>query len=247
MVDLGPDLVGFELDHPQLAFSRFIEAADDFLGLLREVATDIVGPGGVRWVVEDVSRSSPVRLSVRPIASRKGVRTQDLAEVNRSITNGFATIQSRPERPAHFNDRALEKAKDLARKVGTDLSLLRVNGRSDQTDVTGQLIANVDAILGETVSSIGTIDGSLEALNVHGDRYFSVYDVLTGQRVRCDFGHRISTDEIARAVERRVAVHGQIKSRPTGEIVGMIAERVEVFPPESELPSADEVRGILRA
>lgn len=246
MTDFGPSPLIFELDHPQLTFPQFIEAADDFLTVLREVATDFFGVGGIRWIVEDVRRSSPVYLSVRPVSARNSIRERQLASLSRVISEGFALVQSRPERPAHFSDLALEKARDLARKVGTDLSLVRVGALEGGTSVTAQLIANIDAILGEEVYAVGTVDGRLLGLNVHGQRYFNVYDALTSERVRCYFGHRISVEDIGQAVERRVAVHGQIQYRPTGQIVSMLADRLDMFPRESELPTADDVRGILR-
>ena len=242
---VGP--IAVELDHPELPLSQLVNVAEDFLLLLREVSADVAGPGAVRWVVADVSRSSPVRLSVRPVAARDDIRPGDLQLVNSTITRGIALIQSRAERPPHFDDRALEKAKSLARRVGTDLSLVRVGGSEEPTSLTAQLIANVDSVLGQFVTSRGTIEGWLEAVNVHDVRYFSVYDALTGQRVRCNFGTRISAEDVGRAMERRVAVFGEIKYRPDGSIVDMKAESLEIFSRPTDLPSAEDVRGILKA
>jgi len=72
-----------------------------------------------------------------------------------------------------------------------------------------------------------------------------VYDALTGERIRCDFAHRIEVSDIGAAAERRVAVHGEIEYRQSGEIVRVIATMLDVFPEEEDLPSPDAVRGIL--
>jgi hypothetical protein len=109
-----------------------------------------------------------------------------------------------------------------------------------------RLVAHVDSVLGNIVSAIGSVEGRLEGLNVHGsNRYFNVYDDLTGERVQCQFGHRIDVAKIGGAVERRVSVSGEIRYRETGEIVNVIAHSLDVFPQESDLPSADDVYGII--
>lgn len=245
MNETEPGPVVFELDHPQLTFPRLIQAAEDFLDVLREVAADLLGSGGVQWIVEDVSRSSPVHLSVRPVAMRESIGAAELSSVSSTVSEGFALIQEQGKRPRHFSDLALEKARDLARRIGSDLSLVRVGGPGGRTTVTAQIIANIDVLLGEEVTAIGSVDGRLLGLNVHGQRYFNVYDGLSGERVRCYFGHRIDVEDVGAAVERRVTVQGEIKYRPTGQIVSMIAHSLETFPHESELPTADAVRGIL--
>ena len=72
---------------------------------------------------------------------------------------------------------------------------------------------------------------------------YNLYGPLTDERIECSFGHRIATEDIGRAVEKRVAVHGVITYRG-GEISRVLAESIEVLP-EEDLPSADDVFGIL--
>jgi hypothetical protein len=96
------------------------------------------------------------------------------------------------------------------------------------------------------LTSIGTVEGYLEGLNIHGaSRYFSVYDDLTGERIQCHFPHRIKPDDIGLAIDKRVAVQGEIRYRETGEIVSVNAFSLDVFPSEDKLSTADEVLGIL--
>lgn len=140
----------------------------------------------------------------------------------------------------------MEKAKALVEAASVGGAVVKIGTAKAPVRVTSKLIANVDSILGTTISSIGTIEGTLEAFSVHGAaRYFNVYDALTGERIRCDCGHRIEMAQIGGAAERRVAVHGEIKYRKTGEIVNVLAQSMEMFPTEDELPLADAVRGIL--
>lgn len=82
--------------------------------------------------------------------------------------------------------------------------------------MTLQFVANVNVILGEVLYTIGTIEGRLEAFNVHGTvRYFAVYDDLTDTRIRCEIFYRNS-----------------------GDIERIKASSLDVFPDEEDLPTA---------
>jgi hypothetical protein len=242
----GPAVVRFEVDADELPAQQFLDMAGDFIALLREVDREMAPQARVRWVIDSISKSSPLLVALRPETSSpkatKAVRRSIVSAVN----GGIRTVQARAVRPAHFTDRALEKAKALVESASVGGAVVKIGTAKAPVRVTSKLIANVDTILGATISSIGTIEGPLETLNVHGsNRYFNVYDALTGERIRCDFGNRIEIDQIGAAVERRVAVHGEIKYRENGGIVNVLAQSMEVFPAEDELPSANAVRGIL--
>ena len=105
---------------------------------------------------------------------------------------------------------------------------------------------HVEAVLTPEVRSIGTIEGELEGLIIHGDKRFLLYDRLTGRRVTCYFGDSMSWEGLRKVFGKRVAVTGEIRSRRSGERASINVSKYYVFPPEDELPSADEVRGLLR-
>jgi hypothetical protein len=247
------EAMSIEIDAPDLSLSLLIETTEMFSVLLREVSHEMLPDAPVRWLVERISMSSPLQLAVRPAASRRVVSPKTLNSLTETIFGGLETVQASPKRPPHFNDIALERAKSLAGTAaqGRHVRFGRKRGRGShqrlvEVEVTSQFVANVDLILGDTISAIGTIEGRLEAFNMHGDRrYFIVYDDLTGARIQCDFGTRISVREIGEAAHRRVAVHGEIVYRHSGVIVRVKAQSLDVFPDETELPTADDVRGIL--
>lgn len=103
-----------------------------------------------------------------------------------------------------------------------------------------------EAVLTPEARSIGTIEGELEGLIVHGDKRFLLYDRLTGRRVTCYFGDSVSWDGLGDVFGKRVAVTGEIRSRRSGERASIDVSKYYVFPHEDELPSAREVRGLLR-
>jgi hypothetical protein len=162
-----------------------------------------------------------------------------------AVPAGMASLEQGDERPRYFTDRALELTATLS-TITRDLPYVRTRNGAGTVEITKAAARHAQRILDQPyVSDMGTVEGRLEELNIHGRRRFVIFDELTGQRIECHFGHRIAIDDITRGVERRVAVTGEIRSRESGEIVSVIATGIEVFPPDDELPTADDVRGIL--
>lgn len=167
----------------------------------------------------------------------------ELADV---VVEGLTTLDEGPVRPPYFNDRALEQAKALANLATAELPLVVANGEA-KVDATKRLMTHVDEVIGIPRESIGTIEGKLETLDIHSrPQRFAIFDLLTDRRVECYFGTRVELDEVLRGVGRRVAVTGVIKTRPSGERLAIEARELRIFPAEDELPTPDDVRGILR-
>lgn len=104
-----------------------------------------------------------------------------------------------------------------------------------------------DEVLGAPDVSYGTVEGLLEALNIHGaNKAFGVYDPLTGKKVECKLTGKVTVEDLGPAVSKRVAVSGLIFSRSTGERISVQADELEIFPTEEDIPSPDDVLGILK-
>jgi hypothetical protein len=241
--EFANDIVDITFDaDDDVSLPRLNALTNALMQMLREVEHGVAPGEGVQWIVNTLSKQSPLHLELRPVTSDPAA-TGVTRRLARTVNEGMRTIQERAHRPDHFTDRALEKAKELVQVAQSNKARLRIGS---SLALTGEFVAHVDELLGSTVTSIGTVEGTLEALNVHGTRrVFVVYDALIGTRVLCNFGHRIDAAAIGAAAERRVAVHGEIKYREGGEIVNVTVQSFEVFPSDDELPSADDVRGIL--
>jgi hypothetical protein len=229
------------------ALHRIIQAQQAFLDMGREVARNVAQTtrDPVVFSVVDAAKGS-LDLFTTP-APVPAIATMDTARsIARVLNEGVAILQREPRRPPHFTDRALEKARDLASLVGDELPKIGVRNGAGQTDVTRALATHVDTILNRaTLTVVGTVEGRIESLTVHERRVFSVYDLLTGDRIECSFGHRIPLATVLGAMERRVRVHGAVRYRDTGEIVGMVADQLHPLPDDSELPTSADAYGIL--
>ena len=61
----------------------------------------------------------------------------------------------------------------------------------------------------------------------------------------CYFGDSVSWEGLRDLFGKRMAVTGEIRSRRSGARASINVSKYYVFPREDELPSADEVRGLL--
>ena len=93
----------------------------------------------------------------------------------------------------------------------------------------------------------GTIEGRLEMIQegYSGGLQFQIRDTMLRQKVRCYFPDDI-LHEVFETFRKRVEVSGVIHYRKNGTPVSINVERIEALPDDSELPTARDVRGILR-
>jgi hypothetical protein len=240
-----PNELELTLDAKEVSLSQLVSASSIFAALIREVSREYTGADrAVKWVVEVESGS--VKLPVKGRAASDKVAPSAVPEIVSAIVGGLKTLNERPARPPYFNDKALREAKALANLANEDLPRIAVTNGAVGMETSKRLMTNVDEVLGAGRESIGTIEGKLEALNIHErPPRFGIFDLLTDQRVECYFGTNIDLEEVLRGVGRRVAVSGIIKTRGTGERFSIEVRGLRVFPPEADLPSPEDVRGIL--
>lgn len=242
----APNELELRLDAREVSLSQLVSASSIFAALLREVAREYSGSErAVKWTVEVAPGS--VRLPIRGQSMSDELSDVAVPEIVGAVVGGIKTLNERPVRPPYFNDQALREAKALANLVNDDLPRIEVVNGAVGSDATRQLMTHVDQVMGEGRESIGAIEGKLQALNIHEKPpRFAIFDLLTDQRIECYFGTDVEIEEVLRGVGRRVAVSGIIKTRGTGERFSIDVRSLRVFPAESELPTPDDVRGILR-
>lgn len=233
------------LDAPEVAFRHLISAGSIFAALIGEVARAYTHSQRepVEWIVNVEAGSLKVPLRGRP--TNGALSPSAIAEIAATISDGLATIDERPERPPYFTDKALLQAKSLANLARDELPIaVRHDGR--RVEVSKQLMTHVERVLGKPRKSYGTVEGKLEGLQLHGPLpQFAVYEFLSGHKVECHFTEDVTLDDLRPAIGRRVGVRGEIKSTPEGVRLSVEAHELRVFPPDDELPTPDDVLGIL--
>lgn len=234
----------------QVTLQRLGAALDAWTDLLQEVGRNVAGAASrdaVRFVVTEAKGGS-ITLGVRPQAAKKSVPSAVISRIAKTLTSGIRALEQRASRPKHFSDSALISLRDLARLTSPETPSVRVsNGDGSGITLSSRLVTNVEAVLAPELESIGTVEGRLEGLIIHGKSRFLIFDPITSRQVVCFIGGRVEWQQVRDALGKRVAATGRIQSRRSGEKVSIAATRFEVLLEDSELPSAADVLGILTA
>ena len=219
---------------------HLVRASSIFAGLINEVAeARAERPGPIRWLVE--VKEGSVRLPLRAELAHDDVEPSLVQEIPAVIAEGIAQLEREPVRPQYFSDKALEQVKSLANLATADFPLAVRNGH-ERAAITKQAYVNAEKVLGRPRRSFGSIEGRLDALDIHAGQEFAIWP-LGGKKVKCSFGEYVELEDVLAAVGKRVAARGEIQTKPNGErIIQVHSLRVL----GQRQVSVDDVRGVFK-
>jgi len=166
------------------------------------------------------------------------------AAVVQTFVDGMEAIQRAAERPPLFNNYILDKAKHLSGIINRDsVARIALGSGQQEIQVSQHVAANVDTLIGVRYEEIGSVEGRIEAINIHDRFQFNIYDFVTERGVRCSFPDTLF-DEVVAALGHRAIVYGMVRTDAQGEPISVRVERIERLRSRGELPSAADLRGI---
>jgi hypothetical protein len=229
-----------------LSPDRFMAIARAFFGYVEEIG-HTVAPEGLflSWFVRiregstllavDPSPAMPSDIA-RQVYSRaeRGVRHLIDSDIDDSGLNEPALRYLRAL--SEMTEAGLNKAQPIPMRLWVEkrpisleptiASVIREEYRADYTDY-------------------GTIEGRLETIQEsYGSLQFYIRDAILRQRVRCYFPEELLADVFDK-FRKRIEVFGLIHYRKNGTPISIEAEHIVRLPDDSELPTAEDVRGIL--
>ena len=154
----------------------FIAVAEKLTDLLRELETSMTGGRALEWHIADL-RTGSAHLAMRPhTEALQGA--ESAAPIIASALDGLEVVEGAAQRPPHFSDQALRHAKSLVnapKRHPNGLSIFGGSGTAPRrVAISKSLVAHVDELLGAASVAIGSLEGRLEALTVHGTIEFSI-------------------------------------------------------------------------
>ena len=82
----------------------------------------------------------------------------------------------------------LDQIRDIAFGVGQDFKRAEISNGEYRVEINDEFEKNIKQITGEGDISYGSLEGMLDAANIHGvARRFWIYPKIGPQKVRCDF------------------------------------------------------------
>jgi hypothetical protein len=150
--------------------------------------------------------------------------------------------------PRGFTAAEVRATQGLADLVDADFPIAVKNGDTPE-ELSRDIVQTVDSILRrDKYEDFGSIEGVLCSM-ARGNRFeCEIRDQQSGRTVHCYF----SADEVARQawaafLKDRIIARGLVRYAKEGYPTSIVAESVQWFPDESELPSIEEVQAVYRA
>lgn len=223
----------------------FLDAVSHTLEILRslDTALSLRRKGTLQWVISRLHSDSPATATLRAVPPSE---EQDFSyAVIRSCLDGLERLAAGHPPPDNFSDDALEYAKLLSRDAVNDNSIVHITHQGRTLEVSERIAANADKDPDKTYFASGSVEGALEMVTVHGQRYFRVYDAVHGLGVPCYFDAEL-LESVKQGINRKVSVQGSVQSDRNGRIKSLKVSELRVLPDESQLPTPSQMRGLVR-
>lgn len=183
-----------------------VKSLEDVKRLLRDVDRAIHGRQSLdEWMVHSTKSSAPT-ITLAP--KREDTRAViAIGEGLRSVTEGT------DQPPRYFTEPVFEdlkKMRRLFRGKGKARSLSVFVNDEETATINEDIAKQVDRILSAGYRNLGSLQGRLEAINVHRSRTATIWDSASGSPVRWVFP-REELDRVKALLEKLVLVTGDIQ------------------------------------
>lgn len=228
-----------------LSPERFMAAARAFFGYVHELSAGIAD-GGARWVVR--VREGSALLAVDP---GPGVPPEIANLVYARAERGIHHLINRNIEDLGLQEPALKHLRTLSEMTEAGPNKpqpvpMRIWIKKMPIQLELAIASAIREDWRADYNDYGTIEGRLETIQEsYGTFQFYIRDVVLRERVRCYFPEEL-LPSVFEQFRKRVEVSGIIHYRKNGTAISIDVERIIGLPDDTELPTAEDVRGILR-
>ncbi len=212
-------------------FSSFLRALLACLGALEE---ETAAQAPVEYRITGLEIGSAA-IELEPIST--GDLNKSAEAVSESFSRGFAALQNDGLLRSGFTRKTQSRFLDLTKPLrhATRAIEFGVEGGQPVRITRASPIRALPEVKVTAVSQ-GSVKGAVDALNVHSQPLFYVYPKSGPKRVRCSFPVEL-LDDLREAIKRNTTVYGLMEFQGGSPFpTELKVERVEVHPPDSELP-----------
>lgn len=223
---------------------QFVAAARAFFGYVDEVARSLAPDGAApKWKV--MLREGSNLLAVEPALSALPAIVQAVYsradEGVRQLAEGNLQASRLPESALKH----LKALSELTEAKGNPVPL-RFWVRRQPVQVNQEIGRVIREDWRADYKDYGTVEGRLTAIQEQGTLQLLLKDEWLKQTIRCYVPEDQLSDAFAN-FRRRVEVSGVIHYRRNGTPISVEVEAIDPLPDDSELPSSNDVRGLLKA
>jgi hypothetical protein len=237
-----------DLDREDVSVEQFTEAFRLQVRLAEEVMKERgVQVDEVRWVVSDL-RSGSAHATATPQLTGKNVFMADVDAAIDASGRGVNDLAKSATRPKDFNDDALKLSRRLIEIVKeADHGKARLTFGKVKVAPSSSVTAHVAALMKEEIQGIGSIEGQLFGVEGSDGTYkISIKDQRRNRKIPCIIHDKAQLTRALASFEKRVIIRGVVWAREDGTPVKIEVRSLEAIPADDELPTREQVRGILK-
>ncbi|HEY2390116.1 MAG TPA: hypothetical protein VGK22_03000 [Candidatus Angelobacter sp.] len=221
------DIVG---DPKSIPFRTFGHVANDSLSILGDLdrALSFRSGGSTEWFMNDISKNGVLRLEIYSQLKARNVRADVGRDIANSFVTGFKTLEIEGKSPAFLSDKGMRKAEHLTSLIderGARAIVASIPETEKAVEITRHSATNIQKLIPEAYTAIGSVEGLLETISVHKNKKFIVYQGMTGKAVTCQFPKLELMDKVKQFLGERVQVSGIISRNEKGEPVRVLLQK----------------------
>ena len=239
---------GLDIDNGNVRVNDFISQLASFKNALMATDRLIAESPSTYLRIVNLRHQSPAFVELEAVPSRTATYNNAEMVVDRFF-HSLDDIE-RGVAPKGFDYATFQAFKGITALLRKDKITELVISRNDEspTKTMAPLYNQIEQILGPDEYEEGSETGMLDQINVHAHRnVFTIYPTSKRRKLRCIFAEELRGRAI-KAVGQYVRVSGRMKYKPHLERqpYEVLVSDLEVYPPESELPTLGSLAGAAR-
>jgi hypothetical protein len=198
--------------------------------------------GSLEWVVSSVRQGS---IAVE-VASVTRLEEKDFGrEVTRQFMHTLSDLEQGRGTPPFLSEVGIRAAKSLVGVIGRDgaIGLTVSDDEDERVEISVRAAVNARRLTRVQHQAIGSIEGRLEVISIHGGHKFTVYRSLNNKAVACRFDRSKPARDIAPLLGERINVTGLVSYNAFGEPFRIEVEDIRRLRERSELPRIRDLTG----
>lgn len=225
-----------------ITVDAFVVAVSNWLKILKEVDSALSGQsaGSVDWFVSNLATSS----LVVEVQGHSKLDNADFGpDVVKESISGLRRLEVEGLTPPYLSDRGLDHTKRLLQLIGSQgVTGIAITNHAEGAKLTPQALTNLRMLTRAQAHAIGSIEGRLEQISVHGRAHCTVYHHRTHKGVRCLFQPDM-IGEVKEALGRRVIAAGIVFYNVKHEPIRVQLQHLRRLRSANELPTEKDIGG----
>jgi len=235
----------------EISATTFREAIYFSVSLLREfdAAMSRKRLGSLKWYVERLHSNGSLSITFHSMQRTYKNQTTLPPDISPSVTSylvsGFEDIEQKCVVPPYLSEFGLAKVRDLAHLIKKNgASGFRFGTQTKSVEVTTRSAENVGKLLPIRRTSIGSVEGMLEGVNLHRKPRVIVYHAVTNRAISCLFEPEQFMEQVKHSLGRRVVVSGLLHKNINGDTLRVSMESLQVVDEKNRFALPGRTEGL---